>query len=232
MVGVAELAGGLVLWLGATNRLPLGPLAVIPLLWIGLAGRGAEAGSLGTLVLAMVAALQALHAYPIAGAPRVAWATFLAIPVGGVALADGWRRTRDALAEAEVFDAARRCLAGFTLGVALVTVTVSGAYATHERLQAAYARAVPFGLPDAERIRVLAEQAALYRFLVGNLRARCRTFVTQPGLYSLHLFTGMDPPTGFNATVWMLPLSDAQQERIVDRLARSPSPVCALRRRG
>ena len=54
--------------------------------------------------------------------------------------------------------------------------------------------------------------------------------MTQPGLYSLHLFTGMDPPTGFNASVWMLLLSDAQQERIVDRLARSPLPVCALRR--
>ena len=108
----------------------LDPSRYVPLLWIGLAGRRAEAGSLGTLVLAMVAALQTLHAYPIAGT-QVAWATFLAIPVGGVALADGWRRIRDALAEAEVFDAARRRLAGVALGVALVTVTVSGAYATH-----------------------------------------------------------------------------------------------------
>jgi hypothetical protein len=229
VVGVAELAGGLVLWLGATNRLPLGPLAFAPILWIALAGRRAEPGSLGALVLAMVAALQTLHAYPIAGT-QVAWATFLAIPVGGVALADGWRRIREALAEVEVFGVAQSRLAGVVLGVALAAVTASGAYATHGQLEAAYARAVPFGLPGAERIRVPAEQAALYRFLVGNLSARCRTFVTQPGLYSLHLFTGMEPPTGFNATVWMLLLSDAQQERIVERLARSPLPVCALRR--
>jgi hypothetical protein len=40
----------------------------------------------------------------------------------------------------------------------------------------------------------------------------------------------MEPPTRLNATVWMLLLSDAQQERIVDRLTHTPSPVCALRR--
>lgn len=229
VVGAVELAGGLVLWLGATNRLPLGPLALTPFLWIALAGRRAEAGSPGVLVLVMVAALQTLHAYPIAGT-QVVWATFLAIPVGGAALADGWRRIREALEEAEVFGTAQSRLAGVIGGGALAAVTVSGAYTTHGQLEAAYARAVPFGLPGAERIRVPAEQAALYRFLVGTLSARCRTFVTQPGLYSLHLFTGMEPPTGFNATVWMLLLSDAQQERIVDHLARSPSPVCALRR--
>ena len=229
VVGVAELAGGLVLWLGATNRFPLGPLAITPFFWIALAGRRAETGSLGALVLVMVAALQTLHAYPIAGT-QVAWGTFLAIPVGGVALADGWCRIREAFGESTVFGTALSRPAGVILGIALAAVTVSGAYTTYRQLEAAYARGVPLGLSGAERIRVPAEQAALYRSLVGTLRARCRTFVTQPGLYSFHLFTGMAPPTGFNATVWMILLSDAQQERIVDRLAASPSPVCALRR--
>lgn len=229
LVGLAQLLAGLILWLGVANHLPVGPLALTPFLWIALASRRAEAGPLGALVLAMVAALQTLHAYPVAGT-QVVWATFLAIPVGGVALADGWRRTRAALAEVEVLGAAHGRLAGTVLGVGLAAVTVSGVYATHRQLETAYAQAVPFGLPGAERIRVPAEQAALYRFLVGTLATRCRTFVTQPGLYSLHLFTGMEPPTRFNATVWMLLLSDAQQERIVDRLAHAPSPVCALRR--
>ena len=65
---------------------------------------------------------------------------------------------------------------------------------------------------------------------MGTLSARCRTFVTQPGLNSFYLFTGMEPPTRANTTVWMLLLSDAQQEQIVERLADAPSPVCALRR--
>lgn len=229
-VGLGQLVAGLVLWLAVANRLPLSPLALTPpLLWVALARPGADRGALGLLVLAAVAALQTLHAYPIAGT-QVVWATFLSIPVGGVALAEGWRRARATLAEADVLDQARGRVAGAALSAGLVTVTVSGAYATHRQLETMYALGVPFGLPGAEEIRVPAEQAALYRLLVQTLSARCRTFVTQPGLNSLYLFTGMEPPTRFNTTVWMLLLSEDQQEQIVDRLARSPSPVCALRR--
>jgi hypothetical protein len=177
----------------------------------------------------MVGALQVLHAYPIAGT-QVAWATFLAIPVGAVALTDGWRRLRAALVDGGILDIARARLAGAALAAGLIVVTAGGAYATHRELATAYERAVPFGLPGAEKIRVPAEQAALYKLLVGTLTARCRTFVTQPGLNSFYLFTGMEPPTRTNATVWMLLLSDAQQERIVERLAHAPQPVCALRR--
>lgn len=225
-VGLAQLLGGVALWLGAPGGGTGGALALTPFLWLGLAGRPAEGGA---LLLAMVAVLQTLHAYPVAGT-QVAWATFLAVPVAGVALADGWRGTRAALEAAGALGAAPGRLVGTALGLGLVAVAASGAYATHRRLEAAYRQAMPLGLPGAERIRVPAEQAALYRFLAGALATRCRTFVTQPGLYSLHLFTGMDPPTRLNATVWMLLLSDAQQERIVDRLAGTTPPVCALRR--
>jgi hypothetical protein len=165
VVGLAELLAGLVLWLGIANRLPVGPLALTPFFWIALAGRRAKAGSLGPLVLAMVAATQTLHAYPVAGT-QVVWATFLAIPVGGVALADGWCRTRAALVDAGALGAAPSRQAGAVLGVGLAAVVVSGVYVTHRRLETAYAQAVPFGLPGAERIRVPAEQAARYRFLI------------------------------------------------------------------
>ena len=229
-VGSLQLVGGLVLWLGVADRLPMSPLALTPpLLWLALAGARPESGALGLRVLAMVGALQVLHAYPIAGT-QVAWATFLAIPVGAVALTDGWRRLRAALVEGGILDIARARLAGAALAAGLIVVTAGGAYATHRELATAYERAVPFGLPGAEKIRVPAEQAALYKLLVGTLTARCRTFVTQPGLNSFYFFTGMEPPTRSNATVWMLLLSDAQQERIVERLAHAPQPVCALRR--
>jgi hypothetical protein len=229
VVGLAQLSIGFALCVGVGNRIPVDPLALAPFLWIGLASRSAAPGSLGSPMLAMVAALQTLHAYPVAGT-QVAWATLLAIPVGGVALAEGWRRTREALSATTMLGAASRRLLGAALGVGLAAVTASGAYATHRRLEEAYRQGVPLGLPGAERIRVPAQQAALYRFLVRTLASRCRTFVTQPGLYSLHLFTGMEPPTRLNTTVWMILLSDAQQQRIVDRLAALPPPVCALRR--
>jgi hypothetical protein len=230
VTGAAQLLGGVVLWLGITDRLPGSPLALTPpLLWLALAGPRPDSGSPGRHVLAMAAALQALHAYPIAGT-QVAWATFLAIPAGAVALTDGWRRLRTALVEGGAVDAARARMTGAVLALALIALTASGAFATHRQLATAYEQGVPLGLPGAESIRVPAEQAALYQFLVGTLRARCRTFVTQPGLNSFYLFTGMEPPTRANTTVWMLLLSDAQQEQIVERLVETPAPVCALRR--
>jgi hypothetical protein len=230
VTGAAQLLGGVVLWLGITYRLPMSPLALTPsLLWLALAGPRPESGSPGLRVLAMVAALQTLHAYPIAGT-QVAWATFLAIPVGAVALTDGWRRLRTALVEGGAVDVARARVTGAVLAAALIALTASGAFATHLQLATAYEQGVPLGLPGAESIRVPAEQATLYQLLVGTLRARCRTFVTQPGLNSFYLFTGMEPPTRANTTVWMLLLSDAQQEQIVERLVDAPAPVCALRR--
>ena len=228
IVGATQLVLGGLLWLGAAHRVPL-PLAVMPFLWIARCGSRADGRPLGPLVLAMVAALQTLHAYPVAGT-QVAWATFLAVPAGGVALADGWRRLRGALEAAGRLGAAPGRLAGAALGAGLAVAAVSGVYTTHRRLELAYVQGVPLALPGAERVRVPREQATLYRLLAENLAKRCRTFVTQPGLFSFHLFTGMDPPTRLNATVWMLLLSDAQQERIVERLAGSPAPVCALRR--
>ena len=80
VVGAAQLLGGAVLWLAAAHRVPAAPLALTPFFWVALAGRRGEGRSLGPLVLAMVAALQTLHAYPVAGT-QVAWATFLAIPL-------------------------------------------------------------------------------------------------------------------------------------------------------
>jgi hypothetical protein len=228
VVGGARLLVGLAVWLAAAHGSPTAILALAPFFWIALAGPGGGR-LLGPLVLAMVAALQTLHAYPVAGT-QVAWATFLAIPVAGVALADGWRSLSGALETAGLLGVAAGRLAGAALGAGLAVATVSGVYATHRRLETAYAQGVPLGLPGAERVRVPAEQAALYRLLATNLVKRCRTFVTQPGLFSFHLFTGMDPPTRLNATVWMLLLSDAQQERIVERLDASAEPVCALRR--
>jgi hypothetical protein len=230
VTGAAQLLGGVVLWLGITDRLALSPLALTPpFLWLALAGPRPESGSPGLRVLATVAALQTLHAYPVAGT-QVAWATFLAIPVGAVALTDGWRRLRIALVATGAADPAPARAAGAVLATALIALTAGGAFATHRQLARAYERGVPFGLPGAESIRVPVEQATLYRLLVGTLRARCRTFVTQPGLNSFYLFTGMEPPTRRNTTIWMLLLSDAQQEQIVERLADTPAPVCALRR--
>jgi hypothetical protein len=226
--GAVQLAAGAGLWLAADERLPGGPLAPLPLLWLALLpppDAPAPGVALGRRVLVALAVLQALHAYPVAGS-QVAWATFLFVPIGAILLADGWRRSVTALAPRAGW--ARPVGAVVALAVtALVGATVR---TTGQRLEATYAAGVPLGLPGTEGIRVRPGQARLYRVLAATLSARCRTFVTMPGLNSLHLFSGVDPPSARNTTLWVALLSAAQQAEVADRLARHDAPVCAVRK--
>ncbi len=228
--GAAQLAAGSVVWLVADERLPVGPLAPLPLLWLALlpAPAGARAGGLGRRLLVMLAVLQTLHAYPVAGS-QVAWATFLFLPVGAILLADGWRRLVAALGPAPACRLRGVRAAGAALGLLLVGGVATSLSATEARVRAAFEAGVPLGLPGAETIRVRPPQARLYRVLAGNL-ARCRTFVTMPGLNSLYLFSGVDPPSTRNTTLWVALLTPAEQADIAARLARTPAPVCAVRR--
>ena len=96
VVGAVKVVGGAVLWLGAAHGLPAAPLALTPLLWVALAGRRAEPGS--------ARASRPRHGRRPPDPPRVPGGRHPGrvghvpgVPVGAVALADGWRRLRGAL---------------------------------------------------------------------------------------------------------------------------------------
>jgi hypothetical protein len=230
--GVAQLAAGAVVWLTADERLPVVPLAPLPLLWLALLpppAAPAAGVTTGRCILVALAVLQALHAYPVAGS-QVAWATFLFVPIGALLLADGWRRTVVALAPAAGPRPAWARPAGTALALTALALVAATVHTTGRRLEAAYAGGVPLGLPGTEGIRVRPGQARLYGVLATTLAARCRTFVTMPGLNSLHLFSGVDPPSARNTTLWVALLSAAQQAEVADRLARVDAPVCVVRK--
>jgi hypothetical protein len=214
------------------ERVPVGPLAPLPLLWLALLpppGPPAPGVTVGRRLLVGLSVLQALHAYPVAGS-QVAWATFLFVPIGAILVADGWRRSVGALAPAAGPRPAWARPAGAVLALVAVALVAATVRTTGQRLEAAYAAGVPLGLPGTGGIRVRPGQARLYRVLATTLAARCRTFVTMPGLNSLHLFSGVDPPSARNTTLWVALLTAAQQAEVADRLARVDAPVCAVRK--
>ena len=86
--------------------------------------------------------------------------------------------------------------------------------------RAAYHERVPLGLPGAEQIRLNPASVRVYRRLTNMLALRCATFLTMPGINSLYLFTGKEPPTMLNAGAWMTLLTDAQEAEVRDRFAR------------
>lgn len=45
----------------------------------------------------------------------------------------------------------------------------------------------------------------------------------------VYLVSGIDPPTGFNTTLWPYLLDDREQQAVVNRLGASDGPVCYLR---
>jgi hypothetical protein len=161
---------------------------------------------------------------------QIAFGTVFAVPVAALMLADGWRAAAAWLAAVPSLPARQVRLLRGALAGALVAGTGAEAGLIGYRVAAQYRAGVPLELPGAEGVRVPPAQAAVYRRLATSLRRNCAIFISQPGLNSLYFFSGLEPPTRMNATVWMLLFDDARQAALVERLARLPGPLCAVRR--
>jgi hypothetical protein len=95
-------------------------------------------------------------------------------------------------------------------------VSAAGRYRSFESL----------GLPGAYRLHVEPERAAIYR-RIADAAHSCSMLVSEPGIYSLNLFSGVPAPPSVSAGLWMLFDTDEQQRGTVDELQRQPAP-CAV----
>ena len=235
---VVRILAGLLLLLGIAAALPLElepePSVLglaIPLAWLGACPPAGVADSTPPYVrvlLPALAVLGSLHAYPVYGS-QVGLSAVVFVPVGGLVLSDGLRALE---ASSAAWAAARGVALSSVIAVGLAALIVK--LAAQEVIQPAVAdrrhwakgQALPFY--GASRLRLPASITGVYVGVVSQLRARCDTFVTLPGMNSFYLWTGMDPPTGLNPTSWMYLLDTDQQQRVVDA-ARPVSRLCALR---
>jgi hypothetical protein len=64
--------------------------------------------------------------------------------------------------------------------------------------------------------------AATLQTLVARINASCGTLITEPGLFSFHLWTGKPSPHGIDHQVWMALVDDRGQAAIVRELAGDP----------
>jgi hypothetical protein len=83
--------------------------------------------------------------------------------------------------------------------------------------------------PGAMQVRVEPGKAAALRAIVGRINSSCGALVTEPGLFSFHLWTGKPTPVGLDHQVWMSLLDDAGQEAIVREIA-GDSRACVVYR--
>ena len=204
-------------------------LSFLPFAWVALIGPvpGERADTaFARLLLPLLAVLQALHAYPVAGSQTL-WSAVLLIPVGAICVAGGVR----GLAASATDPADRRALAGFGGVLAVALLWFVGNATLREPLRDSprgYDALVSLGLPGAGEVHVSSEEAELYRDVTAAIRENCSSLVMLPGMDSFYLWTEEEPPTGYTATGWPTLFDDAHQRHVIAD-TRSISNLCLLK---
>lgn len=182
----------------------------------------------GRILIAVLAVLQTLNAYPMAGS-QAAFLRLLLMLIAAVALLDGLQGWRLSSSRAPAFQQFGRLVAAVILAATLLAYPILAYRA--ERL---YESLAPLNLPGAERIHVDKDVAQDFQWLAANLKQNCDTFVGLPGLPSFYFWTG-EPLPGpvhqvagqLNWDQWMDLFTPAQQEVIARDFALHPK-ACAV----
>jgi hypothetical protein len=223
---LARVVAGVLMLLSGLNPSLLLTVAT-PLAWLVIPGPQEAAGSpvLVRRVLAALAPICALHAFPVGGS-QVAWGTLLLLPLAGTCLGDGLAGTERTAARSP---AGRLPWWMRALPVGVLACAAYGAvYIPGMGYRNAYVGGIPIGLPGAERIRLPANVVWPIRTTAGIVRLRCSTFIGLPGANSLYFFTEREPPTMLNVGNWAISLTDTEQERIIAALDQARAP-CVVR---
>ena len=168
------------------------------------------------LLIAALAVLQPLHAFPVPGT-QLAWGQLLFVVVGCMCLADGAHE----LAASRLIASSRRAVARWVTTIALLGFAAWVAFGPLDSYadenSADYRGRVALDLPGAVRVRGAPDQVANLRELSAAIRRHCDTFLTLPGLNSLYLYTGEQPPAVLNGP-WTYFFSSAEQRAVLDRV--------------
>ncbi|MEI6356215.1 MAG: hypothetical protein WCP53_03850 [Verrucomicrobiota bacterium] len=174
-----------------------------PFLWLGLPWTGREnQGAAGPLSAAVLLGFpQLLWAFPVAGT-QVAMAAAMPLVVSLVYLHQAVTALRWP-----------RWVAPDRWATVITLMALLGGLAGSYRY---YVRSTPLCLPGSDWVRLPDEgNAARLAWASHNLRRYSTTFVTRPGVASLHLWSGVEPPTRRNSNFWMSLLTPQEQQEIV-----------------
>ena len=230
-----SLGVGLAMALSVTGKLlPFDPtgfsgywMSMLAFAWVALipAEGGPRDVSFARLLLPLLAVLQALHAYPVAGSQSL-WASFLLIPVGAICVGNSARGLYAVLGEGSE----RRAAAGF----AAVAVVVLGWFVVNGSLKeqaqsarGAYNDSPVLALPGSEEIHLGNPENLTYVEITAAIEANCQALMMLPGMDSFYLWTEQEPPT-FTATGWPTLFDDERQRQAIED-TRGIEDLCLLR---
>jgi hypothetical protein len=230
-LAVLKLAfGAAVLLMCATDRYQGLLNFATPCLWL-LAARPANAGAgpgdnRVRSLLALFGVIQVLYAYPVAGS-QVAFVAVFMIVIAGICFWDGLSWIMRRRFEGPSNRIPKWVSTTAQVSAALLIAGLNLAFAWDARRT--YDSLRSLNLPGSTRVRVEPEKAAALRAIVSRVNSSCGTLVTEPGLFSFHLWTGKPSPPGVDHQVWVPSLDDAAQNTIVRELARDPRSCVVYR---
>ncbi|HEY2480200.1 MAG TPA: hypothetical protein VGI17_15915 [Solirubrobacterales bacterium] len=205
-------------------------LSMLPFVWVALAttttGEETQGFAFARLLLPLLAVLQGLHGFPVAGSQTLL-SVVLVVPVGALCVSNGVR----GLSRLVTVEPDRLALLGFG---ALVTVVIAwfvvvtylrdplrqsrGSYHTSYELELPGAHDIHLGNP---------EEVRLYENVAHAMQENCRQTVMEPGMDSFYLWSEEEPPS-LTATGWETLFDDEAQEQVIEDTA-SIEGLCLLR---
>jgi hypothetical protein len=198
----------------------------LPLVWVAVLAPAGDHGNptdpSARLLLAALAVMEILTAYPVAGTQLWVAAAAL-VPVGAIIFNDGLRQLRVLVAtgHSRSFLTVATSLSPGALVVCVAVWPLFVFYAA-----SAYASGRPLGLPGTELVRVPQSQASSLQSLVRAIDQDCGGLVTMPGLPSLYLWTGRSGISQIDP--WMFSQDAAQQQSLVSQIRDQPG-LCAVK---
>jgi hypothetical protein len=167
---------------------------------------------------------QCLHAFPVPGS-QIAWGTVLVLPLAALG---AWPAAQ--LLAGRHFPSKRHARsAHFVLEFVVAAFAFSMVWRMAE-VGARHNEGRDLNLPGAERLRLPQNATALFQILALNAAAHGDVLFSEPGMFSLNLWSGLPTPTLVNVTHWFSLLDDAQQRAIIKVLEAHPRACVIIQR--
>lgn len=195
-----------------------------PFLWIVAIPPGKalpdRLGSLPRAILALLAAIQILYAYPAAGL-QVIFVDIMIVVVAAICLSDSLAFLCSRFPRLRA-----RVLSKFTMPAVAALVALN-VFSTGSAIRN-YQKAEPLGLPGTDGMRMDHERVAIVRNLTARIdSSSCTMLASAPGLFSFNFLTGKPAPRAINIGIWVSAASDTEQENAIAELLHQRHP-CVL----
>jgi hypothetical protein len=202
---------------------------MLPFVWVALAVTvpgESRTPSFARLLLPLLATLQVLHAYPVAGSQTLLAAVLL-VPTGALCVANGLRGLWRVIPEGSD----RIGLAG--LAVVATVILAWFTFDTYLKIPIHQARGTyhdgyALELPGSHDIRLgNKEEVELYEAVANGIQENCKATLMEPGMDSFYLWSEQEPPS-YTATGWETLFDEEHQDKVIKDTESIPH-LCLLR---